>query len=128
MHALVYHVPVFIKKYKNFTQFNGQGIEKHNDDAKRVYFQKSNKCDAARDILHLKHRQIVLRHHKREKRSHKKRNRSYWDKEIIEVRQKSAKACLKETENDGGNSSSTCNIEEDDANDCNDFPKRPSSN
>lgn len=39
MHALVYHVPMFMKKYKNFKQFTGQGVEKNNDDA-NVFFPK----------------------------------------------------------------------------------------
>ena len=63
MQALVYHVPVFVQKHKNFKQFTGQGIEKNND-AKRIYFQKSNKWDAARDILLLEHRQRALRDRK----------------------------------------------------------------
>ena len=53
MHALCYHVPCFIKNYKSFKQFTGQGVEKNNDDAKRIFFQKSNKWDAARDVLQL---------------------------------------------------------------------------
>ncbi|CAH3107988.1 unnamed protein product, partial [Pocillopora meandrina] len=43
MHALSYHVPVFIKNHKTFKQFPGQGAEKNNDDAKRIFFQKPNK-------------------------------------------------------------------------------------
>ena len=31
--------------------FSGQGVEKNNDDFKRVMFYKSNKWDAARDKL-----------------------------------------------------------------------------
>jgi len=36
MHALSYHVPVFIKNHKAFKQFTGQGVEKNNDDPKNV--------------------------------------------------------------------------------------------
>ena len=32
MHALVYHVPMFIKTLNNFRQFTGQGTEKKNDE------------------------------------------------------------------------------------------------
>ena len=53
MHALSYHVPVFIKNHKTFKQFTGQGVEKNNDDAKRIFFQKPNKWNAARDVLQL---------------------------------------------------------------------------
>ena len=57
MHALSYHVPVFIKNHKTFKQFTGQGVEKNNDDAKRIFFQKPNKWNAARDVLQLEAQQ-----------------------------------------------------------------------
>lgn len=94
MHALVYHVPIFIKNYKNFKHFTGQGIEKNNDDAKRIYFQKSNKWDAAKDILLLEHRQIELKHCEREKRKYDKKNTDYWEEGIIEKRKKRSRASL----------------------------------
>lgn len=50
MHLIPYHIP-FIKNHGSFKMFSGQGVEKNNDDAKRVLFHKSNKWDAARDIL-----------------------------------------------------------------------------
>lgn len=46
-------------------QFTGQGVEKNNDDAKKVFFQKSNKWDAARDVLQLESRQLALQGHER---------------------------------------------------------------
>ena len=57
MHALSYHVPVFIKNHKTFKQFTGQGVDKNNDDAKRIFFQKPNKWNAARDVLQLEAQQ-----------------------------------------------------------------------
>ena len=57
MHALSYHVPVFIKNHKTFKQFTGQGAEKNNDDANRIFFQKPNKWNAARDVLQLEAQQ-----------------------------------------------------------------------
>lgn len=48
MHTIPYHVPIIIKKCSTMKQFTGQGVEKNNDDAKKVFFQKSNKWDAAR--------------------------------------------------------------------------------
>ena len=86
MHSLVYHVPIFIKKYKNFKQFTGQGVEKNNDDAKKVYFQKSNKWDGAKDVLLLEHRQKQLQHHERQKRKYEKINETYWTEDIVESR------------------------------------------
>lgn len=48
--------------------FTGQGVEKNNDDAKKLYFQKSNKWDATRDVLQLEARQYALSGQEREKR------------------------------------------------------------
>ena len=88
MHALSYHVPVFIKNYKSFKQFTGQGVEKNNDDAKRIFFQKSNKWDAARDVLQLEARQQALNHCERKKRKYEKQNSEYWDTGIVDSRKK----------------------------------------
>lgn len=68
MHTLSYHVPIFIRDHNSFKQFTGQGVEKNNNDAERIFFfQKSNKWDAARDVLHLETRQQALGHCEREK-------------------------------------------------------------
>ena len=48
-----------------FKKFSGQGVEKNNDDAKRILFQKSNKWEAAKDILNTESRRWELRHHER---------------------------------------------------------------
>ena len=65
MHALVYHVPMFIKILNNFRQFTGQGTEKNNDDAKKIYLQNSDKWDAVWDVPLLEHRQEALKHRNR---------------------------------------------------------------
>ena len=36
MHCLVYHVPFFTKKYGKLLRFSGQGVEKINDDIKKI--------------------------------------------------------------------------------------------
>ena len=36
MHVLVYHIPFFIQQYGCIKKFTGQGVEKNNDDAKKV--------------------------------------------------------------------------------------------
>ena len=51
MHALVYHVPLFMKKYKSVKPFTGQGVEKNNDMARNVVLHKSNKRNPAADVL-----------------------------------------------------------------------------
>ncbi len=92
MHALVYHVPIFIKNHQKFRHFTGQGIEKNNDVAKKIYFQKSNRWDGARDVLLVENRQQLLSHCKREKRQYHKRNAAYWENDIIETRKKRKKS------------------------------------
>jgi len=57
-------------------------VEKNNDDAKRVMFHRSNKWDAARDILLTESRQWVLQHHERQKGTYTKRKLDYWETEI----------------------------------------------
>lgn len=88
MHALVYHVPIFLRDYNSLKQFTGQGVEKNNDDAKRIFYQKSNKWDAARDVMLHEHRQIALKHCERRKRSYDKQNNDYWGSGIVESRKK----------------------------------------
>ena len=54
MHTLVYHIPFFVKMHGCLKNFTGQGVEKNNDEAKRVLFNKSNKWDAAKDTMYRK--------------------------------------------------------------------------
>ena len=49
---------MFIKTLNNFRQFTGQGTEKNNDDAKKIYLQNSDKWDAVWDVLLLEHRKV----------------------------------------------------------------------
>lgn len=88
MHALTYHVPMVFKNHRNLKQFTGQGVEKNKDDAKRIFYQKSNKWDAARDVLQLEARQETLQHCEREKRKYNKNNEEYWEEGIVETRKK----------------------------------------
>lgn len=71
-------------------QFTGQWVEKNNDDAKRVFFQKFSKWDAARDILQSESRQIALQSYDREKRKYAKQNKDYWEGGIVATRKKKA--------------------------------------
>lgn len=88
MHTIPYHVPHVIKNFSTMKQFTGQGVEKNNDDAKRVFFQKSNKWDAARDVLQSESRQIALQSYEREKRRYAKQNKDYWEGGIVATRKK----------------------------------------
>ena len=88
MHAMVFHVPIFMKEFHSVKTFTGQGVEKNNDVARNVVLRKSNKQDAAADIIKLESRQWHLQSCERTKRSYVKHNAHYWDKDIIEKRRK----------------------------------------
>ena len=63
-------------------------VLKNNDIAKRIFFQKSNKWDAARDVLQLEGRQQALHHCEREKRKYEKQNSEYYNSGIVDSRKK----------------------------------------
>lgn len=86
MHVMVYHTPIFVQEHGSFKRFTGQGVEKNNDDAKRIIFHKSNKWDAAKDIMYMESRQWDLKHREREKRPYRKINNQYWGDGIVAKR------------------------------------------
>ena len=88
MHCIPYHIPKFVSDHGSLKMFTGQGVEKNNDDAKKLYLQKSNKWDATRDVLQLEARQYALCGQEREKRKYTKRKTDYWETEISETRKK----------------------------------------
>jgi hypothetical protein len=61
LHVLLYHVPYFVSRYGNLSQFSGQGVEKANDIVKQIHHTKTNKHDAAKDALLIRKR-IELGH------------------------------------------------------------------
>ena len=77
-------------------------LKKNNDDAKRIFFQKSNKWDAARDVLLLESRQLALQSNDREKRKYTKTKDDYWDEGIVETRKKRQRSQVVSTETSGG--------------------------
>lgn len=62
MHAMVYHLPTFLQNYKTIKLFTGhdQGVEKKNDMAGAIVVRKSNKWNAAAEILKPESRQWNL--------------------------------------------------------------------
>lgn len=88
MHCIPYHIPKFVTDHGSLKMFTGQGVGKNNDDAKKLYFQKSNKWDATRDVLQLEAGQYALCGQEREKRQYRKRKSAYWETEISETRKK----------------------------------------
>ncbi|XP_066016033.1 uncharacterized protein [Pocillopora verrucosa] len=86
MHAMVYHIPIFLQNYRTIKLFTGQGVEKNNDMARAIVHKKSNKWDAPADILKLESRQWNLRDSERAKRTYSKRKSSYWEHDLRENR------------------------------------------
>jgi len=74
MHTLLYHIPFFVKMQGCFKKFTSQGVEKSNDEAKRVLFNMSNKWDAAKDILSTESREWDFKHHERMKGQYTKKS------------------------------------------------------
>ncbi|CAB4013607.1 Hypothetical predicted protein, partial [Paramuricea clavata] len=88
MHAMVYHVPRFMQKHEGIKKFTGQGVEKLNDDCRRVHLQRSNKWDAPKDVLLVGKRVEHLSDCERLTRPYQKRNTDYWDNTIKDSRSK----------------------------------------
>lgn len=64
------------------------GVEKKNDDCRRIHLQRSNKWDAPRDVLLVLKRQEHLSTFERAPRQYQKRKSEYWENDIKEKRAK----------------------------------------
>ena len=106
IHCIPYHIPKVVNDHGSLKMFTGKGVEKNNDDAKKLYFQKSNKWDATQEVLQLEARQYALRHQEREKRTYIKRKTAYWENEISETRKKRPRPKVSD-ENDGNEAATT---------------------
>ena len=96
MHCLVYHVPYFTKTYGKLIRFSGQGVEKINDDVKKIHHSKTNKWDATLDALQVRKRveHLASENCEREKRTYHKKSDVYWHDTIFQQRSaKKAKIC-----------------------------------
>ncbi len=78
VHIMMYHVPRILKQYGTLKSFSGQGLEKTNDDIKRIYHAKTNKHDAPAASLTVRRRKLVLKHKARIKNPYTKRNQQFW--------------------------------------------------
>ena len=65
-----------------------QGVEKLNDDCRRVHLRRSNKWDAPVDVLRVGKRVEHLSHCERQTRPYQKRNNDYWETMIKDSRSK----------------------------------------
>lgn len=62
------------------------GVEKKNDDCRKIHLHRSNKWDAAKDALLVLFRQELLTGHERTPRKYRKRKAEYWEHSIKEKR------------------------------------------
>lgn len=74
--------------------------EKNNDDAKKLYFQKTNQWNATQDVLQLEARQCALRGLEREKRKCKKRKTDFWEAKISKTQKKRPRRKVSVNQND----------------------------
>ncbi|KAK2550530.1 hypothetical protein P5673_028729 [Acropora cervicornis] len=100
MHAMVYHIPRFMTKYDGIKKFTGQGVEKLNDDCRRIHLQRSNKWDAPKDILLVGKRMEHLSEYERASRKYRKQEPEYWNMKIHESRAKRPKICTEPPDDD----------------------------
>ncbi|CAB4023603.1 Hypothetical predicted protein [Paramuricea clavata] len=88
MHAMVYHVLTLMRKHGGIKKFTGQGIEQNNDDCRSINLTKSNKWDAAKDVLLVSNRVEILSSFRRTPSMYPKRNAQYWDNDLKEKQAK----------------------------------------
>ena len=65
-----------------------KGTEKNNDDCRRIHLSKSNKWDAAGDVLLAMKRVEATLEHQRTPREYTKRSMQYWENDLQERREK----------------------------------------
>ena len=63
-------------------QLNVLGVEKNNDDARRIIQRKSNHSDDPAEVLRTEYRLEALKHRERQHRKYTKRAQEYWDELI----------------------------------------------
>ncbi|XP_066918734.1 uncharacterized protein [Clytia hemisphaerica] len=51
IHIMTKHVPEILRKYKTLRIFSGQGVEKKNDDLRKIFHSKINRRDACVNML-----------------------------------------------------------------------------
>lgn len=80
-HPFLPVIMIFLKMYI-------VGVEKLNDDCRRIHLQQSNKWDAAKDVLMVGKRIKMLGEFERTKQQYKKADNNYWAGGITESRAK----------------------------------------
>ena len=87
-HCLVYHVLFFTKKYGKLLRFSGQGVEKINDDIKKIHHSKTYKWDATIDTLQVRKmiEHLTSENCERDKRNYTKSTNEYLSDIIFKQR------------------------------------------
>ena len=62
--------------------FKLAGVEKNNDDARKIIQRKSNHTDDPAEVLRAEHRIRALKHRERKPRQYTKKNTEYWENQI----------------------------------------------
>lgn len=70
------------------------GVEKLNDDCRRIHLNRSNKWDAAKDVLIVGKRMEYLAGYERTPRVYKKKATDYWNETIRNGRAKQRRLCF----------------------------------
>ena len=96
-----------MQTFKNLFLHYHTGVEKLNDDCRRIHLEKSNKWDAVKDVLLVEERFKMLSELERTPRSYQKKTDEYWASGIIESRRKRPRLCDQEETNDGSENIST---------------------
>ncbi|XP_066925709.1 uncharacterized protein [Clytia hemisphaerica] len=75
IHILAKHVPDILRKYGTLRIFSGQGVEKKNDDLRKIFHSKINRKDACVNLLKVEKRMRCL-----EEEGFERKKRSYLKK------------------------------------------------
>lgn len=73
---------LFMNAILNAILFIVLGVEKNNDDARRIIQRKSNHCDDPAEVLRTEYRLAALHHRERQHRKYTKKNTEYWEEQI----------------------------------------------
>ena len=104
LHLRLFHFSIIMTVLKIFTL----GIEKNNDDCRRIHLNKSNKWDASADVLRVMKRIERLQ---RTPREYRKRKDDYWTHELSQRRTKQKLEMQQSNNDDASTHSSQVDVE-----------------
>ncbi|CAB4025473.1 Hypothetical predicted protein [Paramuricea clavata] len=101
-----------MRTHNGIRNFSGKGVQKLNDDCRRIHSQKSNKWDAAKDVLQVEERLRYLSDLQRTPRQYNKKADEYWSAGICESRSKRPQLSNQEQADENEEDLSTLTSEE----------------